>query len=104
MGVVSVLVLTALSALRYRFINAKLQKALPCIELVVCVLYAFYWIPALLGLWFPAIGFFENRNKDWERESLLREYDDRAIRLKLEKERENSAHYAANAARLAEIN
>jgi hypothetical protein len=47
---------------------------------------------------------FENRNKDWERESLLREYDDRAIRLKLEKERENSAHYAANAARLAEIN
>jgi hypothetical protein len=37
MGVVFVLVLTALSALRYRFINAKLQKALPCIELVVCV-------------------------------------------------------------------
>ena len=99
-GVVFVLMLTALSAVRYRFTAAKW---LSIIETAVCVCFALLWLPALLGLWLPVIGLFEGKWREWEQELMLRDFEDRAERLKLEREREKTALELRNAARLAEV-
>jgi len=100
-GVVLVLVLTALSSIRYRF--APYKWLIPA-EFAVCVIFAFFWFPALFGLWFPAIGLFEGKWREWERELLLRKSKDRIELLRLERESENNALQAKNAAHLAEAN
>ncbi|MDR2531865.1 MAG: sensor histidine kinase [Oscillospiraceae bacterium] len=100
LGVVFILVLTALSAIRYRF---KSFRWLGVIEAIVCAGYAFLWLPALFGLWLPLTGVLESKWHEWEQELLLRDFEDRAERLKLEKERENAALELRNAARFAEI-
>ncbi|MDR2558433.1 MAG: histidine kinase [Oscillospiraceae bacterium] len=100
-GVVFVLLLTALSAFRYRF---KPYKWLGRLEIAVCVGFAAAWLPALLGLWLPLISLLEGKWREWEQELLHRDFEDRAERLKLERERESAALELRNAAHLAEIN
>jgi signal transduction histidine kinase len=100
-GVVFVLVLTMLSAMRYRF---KRNRRLGFVEAAICIGYALYWLPALLGLWLPLIGLLEDKWREWEQELLQRDFEDRAARLKLEREREGAVFELRNAARLAEIN
>jgi len=99
-GVVLILILAALSAARYRF---KLYKPLGAAEIIVCVGCAFLWLPALMGLWLPVIGLFENKWQEWETELFQKDYEDRAKRLKLEKARERTILELQNAARLAEL-
>jgi signal transduction histidine kinase len=99
-GVVFMLALTALSAVRYRFAP---YHWLGVAEAVVCVAYAFFWLPALLGLWLPAIGLLEDRWADWEKELLRKGFEDRGERLKLEASREASERELRSAARLAEM-
>ncbi|MCL2638745.1 MAG: sensor histidine kinase [Oscillospiraceae bacterium] len=100
LAVAFLLALTALSAVRYRF---KPYKWLVPAEIIVCVGFAFLWLPALLGLWLPVIGLIEAKWRGWEQELLLRDFEDRAERLKLKRERESTALELRNAARLAEI-
>ncbi|MCL2697129.1 MAG: histidine kinase [Oscillospiraceae bacterium] len=98
-GVAFVLVLAALSAVRYRL---NPYGWLGLIEAAVCIGYAFAWLPALLGLWLPATGFLEGKWREWERELLLKDFEDRAKLLKLERARESAALELRNAARFAE--
>jgi signal transduction histidine kinase len=100
-GVAFLLILTALSAIRYRF--APYTWLAP-VEVALCVAYAFFWFPAMLGLWFPAIGLLEIRWQIREEELLRLGRQNRSERLRLEREREGAASKASNAARLAEIN
>ncbi|MCL1903771.1 MAG: histidine kinase [Oscillospiraceae bacterium] len=100
-GVAFILVLTALSAARYRF---KLYKILMLAEILICVGYAFIWLPALLGLWLPLLGLLEDRWSELEQELLMKDYDDRAQRLKLEKQQATVALERKNAEQLAQIN
>jgi signal transduction histidine kinase len=99
-SVAFVLLLTALSAIRYRF---KPYRRLGLIEAALCVGYAFVWLPALLGLWLPVIGLLESKWSEAERELLGRDYESRAALLQLEKERSGTMHELRNAARFAEI-
>jgi signal transduction histidine kinase len=100
-GVAFVLALTALSAARYRL---KLYKILMLAEIFVCVGYAFIWIPALLGLWLSLLGLLEDKWSGLEQELLMKDYDDRAQRLKLEKQQATVALERKNAEQLAQIN
>ncbi|MCL1823383.1 MAG: sensor histidine kinase [Oscillospiraceae bacterium] len=88
LGVVFILVLTALSAIRYRF---KPYKWLHTAEGLICVFCAFFWLPALLGFWFIVISFLENGWKQKEAELLQNDYKNRSELLKLEREREAAA-------------
>jgi signal transduction histidine kinase len=99
-GVVFVLALTALSAIRYRF---KPYKWLIFAEAALCAGFALFWLPALLGLWLPVTGLLEEKWREWEQELLQRGFINRAERLKLEKERESTALELRSAARFAEI-
>jgi signal transduction histidine kinase len=99
-GVPLVLALTALSAIRYRF--AAYRWLIPA-EILMCGLFAVFWTPALLGLWFPAIGLLEGRWHSREEELLGSDSHNRSKRFELERERESAATRAANAARIAEI-
>lgn len=99
-GVVFVLILTALSAVRYR---VNRYNWLGFAEAFVSVSFALYWLPALLGLWLPLLGFIEDKWLEWEKELLQKDYEDRAKRLKLEAERETAQTRSQAAARIAEI-
>ena len=99
-GVIFVLILTAASALRYRITK---HRWLGVVEAAVSILYAFIWLPALLGLWLPMIGLMEDKWTQWEEELLRRSYEDRGERLKLEATIDASAREIQSAARLAEI-
>lgn len=101
LGIVYLLALLALSALRYRFAP---YKPLPLLEAAVCLGFAFLWLPALLGLWLPAIGLLEDRWAALERELLSRDFEDRAQRLRLEDSIQAFAQDRENAARLAQMN
>ena len=100
LGVVYLLVLVALSAIRYRI---SPYRWLGILEAATCIIYAFFWLPALLGLWFPFIGFLESRWALWEDELLKKSIEDRGELLKLEAFREVSAREIRSAARLAEM-
>jgi len=100
-AVVFVLVLTALSAVRYRF--APYKWVIP-VEAALSVLYSLHWLPALLGLWLPIIGLLENKWHTLEEQILSEIFEVQAQRLKLEKQRENVTLAAANSVKLAEIN
>ena len=99
-GVVYLLALIALSAIRYR---ASPYKWLAAAEAAICIGYAFLWLPALLGLWLPVIGLMEDRWETMENELLLKASEDRGERLKLQSSAENAARETQNAARLAEM-
>ena len=99
-GVVYILVLIALSAMRYRL---SPNRWLGVFEAAVCAVYAFFWFPALLGLWLPVIGLFEGKWMQWEDELLQMSFEDRGERLKLEARLEVSAREIQSAARLAEM-
>jgi signal transduction histidine kinase len=98
--VIFLLALTALSAVRYSFSQ---YRWLVYIESVVCIGYAFVWLPALLGLWLPVISILEGQWAIWENELLSKAIKDRGERIKLETMRETSFREMQNAARLAEI-
>lgn len=100
LGVVFILALAALSIMRYRLAP---YRWLGIAEAAVCAGTAFFWLPALLGLWLPVIGLLEDRWNLWEQELLNKDFDDRGERLKLEEAKENSEREARNAARLAEL-
>ena len=100
LGVVFLLVLTALSAVRYRLAP---YRWLCLAESALCVGYAFLWLPALLGLWFPVIGLLEGRWEALEKELLCKAIEDRGERLRLEISLETSARETQSAARLAEM-
>ena len=99
-GVVFFLGLAALSAIRYRIAP---YKWLIAVEAALCAGYAFIWLPALLGLWLPAIGLLEDRWDAEERELLLKAIEDRGERLKLQSSVDTAARETRNAARLAEM-
>ncbi len=99
-GIVFFLGLTALSAVRYRI---KSYRWLGAIEVVLCVGFAFVWLPGLLGLWLPVIGLLETRWVKWERELLEQQIKDRGERLKLEASREVLERETRGAAHLAEL-
>ena len=99
-GVVYLLGLIALSAIRYR---AAPYKWLAAAEAAICIGYAFLWLPALLGLWLPVIGLLEDRWEAMENELLLKASQDRGKRLKLQSSVETAASETQNAARLAEM-
>jgi len=99
-GVVFMLALLGLSAVRYRIAH-YMFLALP--EAVICVLYAFWWPPALLGLWLPLISITETRWINHERTLLNQDYEERAKRLQLESLITKTASDSQNAARLAEL-
>jgi len=99
-GVVFLLAMTALSAVRYRLAP---YRWLCFAEAALCVGYAFLWLPALLGLWFPVISLLEGRWEALEKELLSKATEDRGERLKLEISHESSAREMQNAARLAEM-
>ena len=99
-GVVYILALAALSAVRYRFAP---YRWLGAVEAAICLGYAFLWQPALLGLWLPVFGLLEDRWEALESELLQKGFEDRSERLKLEASREASAREMRNAARLAEM-
>ena len=99
-GVVFLMALTALSAARYRI---SPYRWLFVAESAICAAYAFLWLPALLGLWFPVISLLESRWEALEKELLNRAIEDRGERLKLELSLETSARETQNAARLAEM-
>ena len=101
LGIVFLLALLALSALRYRFAPYRM---LPVLEALLCAGFAFLWLPALLGLWLPAIGLLEDRWAALERELLDRDLEDRARRLQLEDTLQASERDMRNAARLAQMN
>jgi len=101
LGIVFLLALLALSAVRYRFAP---YRVLPVLEAALCLGFAFLWLPALLGLWLPAIGLLENRWVSLERELLDRDFEDRARRLQLEDTLLASRRDMKNAARLAQTN
>jgi len=101
LGVVLILLLTALSAARYRF---NLHSVLIPIEIGACVLVAFHWYPAMLGLWFAVIGLLENKWAAREKEFFDKRFDDTSKRIQLEKQQEHITYHAANAARFAELN
>lgn len=100
-GVVLVLILLGLSAVRYRI---KPFKRLNLTEAAVCVLFSFFWFPALTGLFLPLIGLLEDKWSEWEQELLKRDFEDRAERIKLEKEREAAALQLRRTKHAAEIN
>ena len=99
-GVVYMLALTALSAIRYRLAP---YRWLVFAEAAVCIGSALYWLPALLGLWLPVIGLLESRWDIWERELLEKAIEDRGERLKLESSYEAAARETQNTAKLAEM-
>ena len=101
LGIVFLLALLGLSAVRYRFAP---YRALPFLEAALCVGFAFIWLPALLGLWLPAIGLLEDRWAALERDLLDRDFEDRARRLQLEDTLQASERDMKNAARLAQMN
>ena len=100
LGVAFFLGLAALSAVRYRF---KPYKVLIALETALCAGYAFLWLPALLGLWFPVIGLMENRWDAEEKELLSRAIEDRGERLRLQSTVDAAARETQNAASLAEM-
>jgi len=95
-----ILVLLALSGVRYRI---KPHWVLQSLEVAVSVIYAIWWLPALVGLWLPMIGFVENKWNKWECELIERDHNERAQRLKLESQIDQSTKDSINAARLAEL-
>lgn len=99
-GVAYILALTVLSALRYR---AKPYKWLMLAEIAVCVGYALFWLPSLLGLWLPVLGFLEDKWREKERELLNKDYDDRARRFMLEESRKSAEERLRSTAHIAEI-
>lgn len=99
-GIVFLLGLTALSAVRYRFAPYRWLSAA---EAALCIGYAFAWLPGLLGLWLPVIGILETRWIKWERELLEQQIEDRGERLKLEASREILERETRGAAHLAEL-
>ena len=101
LGVVFVLILIGTSAVRYRI---KPFRCLGLVEAAVCAGFAYFWFPALIGLFLPVIGFLEVKWRQWEQELLNRDFEDRAERLKLEREREAAALELRNAKHNAQIN
>ena len=99
-GVVFLLLLTALSATRYR---VSLLQWLKYCEAAICIGYTFVWLPALLALWFPVISMLEERWDAFEKELLEKALEDRGERLKLEAFQEASVREVHNAARIAEM-
>jgi len=99
-GVIFLLIMTALSAIRYRLTP---YKWLMYAEISTCILFSFTWMPALLGLWLPVISVLENRWDIWEKDLLRKAHEDRSQRLKLEENKENTAREMKNAARVAEM-
>ena len=99
-GVAFLLMLSALSAIRYRI---KAYHLLGILETIICICYAFTWLPALLGIWLPVIGIFEDKWNQLEEELLRSSFAERGERLKLEASIESSAREMQNAARLAEM-
>jgi signal transduction histidine kinase len=100
-GVAFVLILTALSAVRYRFAPFKL---LGIAEVAVCLGFSFVWLPALLGLWLPLVGLLEDKWRVIEQELLMKDHENRAERLKLEKQSQAAAHDKRTAEQSAQIN
>jgi len=100
-GIVFLLALLGLSAVRYRFAP---YRVLPLLEAALCVGFAFLWLPALLGLWLPAVGLLEDRWAALERDLLDRDFEDRARRLQLEDTLQASERDTKNAVRLAQMN
>jgi len=99
-GVIYILVLVALSSIRYRI---SPYRWLGILETAACVIWAYFWLPALLGLWFPFIGLLEDKWALFEDELLRISFEDRGERLKLEAISEASAREIQSAARLAEM-
>ena len=99
-GVVFLLALTALSAVRYR---QAPYRWLCFAEISICVGYTLLWLPALFGLWFPIISLLEERWEALENEILSKATEDRKERLKLEVSQEYAAREIQNAAHLAEM-
>ena len=100
LGVAYILAMIALSAIRYRFAP---YRWLGIAETALCLIYAFLWRPALLGVWLPVIGLLEDKWEAWERELLHQGLEDREQRLELETSREIYEREMHNAAHLAEI-
>ncbi|MDR1692331.1 MAG: histidine kinase, partial [Oscillospiraceae bacterium] len=99
-GVIFLLCLTALSAVRYRLTP---YRWLAVAETALCISYAVVWLPALLGLWLPLIGLLEDGWEARERELSERQIEERGARLRLEATRELAERETRSAARLAEL-
>jgi len=100
-GVHYMLLLMGLSGVRYRI---KSHTILHVIEIITSGLYAIWWPPALIGLWLPIIGFIENKWIKNENKYLEEGYNERARRLLLESQIDQSSKDSVSAARLAEMN
>lgn len=100
LGVAFILFLLALSAIRYHFGS---YKWCDFIEAAVCILYSFFWLPALLGLWLAVIGFLEKAWGKREGEILQNEYKNRTEHLKLKQILEHSESQMRKVAHLTEL-
>lgn len=100
LGVALILFLTAISAVRYHF---KPYIWCAVAEVSACVIYAFLWLPALLGLWFTVIGFLERKWNERESQLLQNEYSIRTELLKFEQTREQSEFQMRKVAHLTEL-
>ena len=100
LGVAFFLILVGLSAVWYRM---GAYKILPWLEAAACAICALFWLPALLGLWLPAIGLMETKWDAKERSLIISDAKERAERLRLEAQIDAAARDSHNAARLAEM-
>ena len=100
LGVAFVLLMTALSAVRYRI---KPYSWLYVAEIAACLITALIWLPALLGLWLAIISILEKRWREHELEILTQDDENRSARLKLESMHEKSELELQNAMRLTEL-
>jgi len=99
-GVHFMLVLVGLTVIRYRF---KPYAFLPLLEAAASAIYALWWPPALLALWLPILSLIENKWDKRERDITEHGHTERAHRLKLEAQIDQSTKDSINAARLAEM-
>ena len=99
-GVPFLLVLISITAIRY---NYQPYKFLLYLEIAITVTFAFWWLPALLGLWLPAISIIESKWNQLEGKYIYQMDKERSRRLKLEAQADQSTKDSISAARLAEM-
>jgi len=99
-GVHFMLLLVGLSAIRYKY---RPSKSLLALEVAAALIYAFWWLPAILAMWLPFFSIMENKWNQLEKEYTRKGHKERSHRLKLETQIDKSTKDNINAARLAEM-